>query len=143
MGLKHGENPAKIPCFGGAERCPDFRRVMRIIIDDGYAVARLHLKPAVHAAKPLKPACNEAGVHTHIASRSKSRRGVQHVVHARNVELEFLLAAAVKPENKSGTKAFNVHIGDADVGRSRSAVSDNTPLDLRNKGLNGRFIEAQ
>src|SRR5712692_1756043 len=142
MRLKDGKNPPKIRSFGRAEGCSNLSRVMGIIVDDSYAVVGFHLESANNAAKAFQSACNDAGFDSHITSRCKGGGGIQDIVHAGNIELKVLDGAAIKPEYESGTEAFNVHVGDADIGRSRSTVSDDSPLHLRNEGLNARLIEA-
>ena len=84
--LKDGKDAFEIAALRGAERRADLRRVMRIVVDDGDAVARFDLEPAVDALESFKAAAIDAGVDVHIARRGESGRSIQNVVHAGNTQ---------------------------------------------------------
>src|SRR5689334_2202324 len=126
MRLKHREDLMKITRFCRPERCADLRRMVGIIVDHGYAVARLHLEPAVDAAEGFKSTGNQACLQTDIPSRSKSGGGIQDVMYAGNVKLESLNAASIEPEGESGTKALRLNVGDSNIGRRGGPIRDDS-----------------
>ena len=97
MRLKDREDPLEVRGFRSAKRCSNFGGMMRVVIDDRDAVARLHLESPVDASKIFQGAGNGRRFDAaHVTHRCERSRGVQNVVHAGNVQLELLRRAAVE-----------------------------------------------
>src|SRR5437660_9638355 len=103
MRLKDRKDLVEISRFCCAKGCADLRRVMSVIVDDRYAVTRLHLESPVDAAETFEAARDERRLDSHIACRCECGRGVPHVVPAGHVQFDFLPAAAVELKREAST----------------------------------------
>src|SRR5438093_376812 len=77
MRLKDGEDSLEVGGFGGAKRCANFGGVMRVVVDDRDAVARLHLESPIDAAKIFEGGGNDGRFHSaHVGDSSRNERSL-------------------------------------------------------------------
>src|SRR5207247_1818172 len=143
MRLEDRKDAAEIAGLRRAQRGADLGWMMCVVVNDGDAVTRFDLEPPVDSAETLKRARNDARFNAHVPRGCERSSGIENVVHAGHVQLKVLRAAAIEPQRKRGTEAFEVDAGNANVGGSRRAVGDNAPLDQRDQRLHGRFVDAE
>ena len=95
MRLEDGDDAAESPAPGGGERRHDLARQMRIVIDEGHAVAlAAELKAPSHSAKARERLAHPASIGTPMQSRGGERPGgVLCVVRAWHRQLETSEAA--------------------------------------------------
>src|SRR5215469_7486520 len=81
MRLKYSKDTLEVAALCSAQRCGNLGRMMRVIVDDSYAGARLDLEPPVDPLETGKSRSDDARFDTHIAGSGKRRGGIQDVVH--------------------------------------------------------------
>src|SRR5215471_18965417 len=96
MRLKYREDPVEISAFRCAQRRANLRRMVRIVVNDGDAVARLDLKSTIDTMKTFQSGGDHMRFDAHVTGGRKSSSSIQNIVHARYFEPEFLGAAPVE-----------------------------------------------
>src|SRR5689334_15196725 len=133
MRLEHGENALEVRALGGAERSPDCRRVMSIIVYHRDAVARLDLESPIDPFETIESCSDGRRLDAHVAASGKRGRCVQNVVHAGNIQPELVSRPAVESYGKGGTEAIESDVGDTDICCCRGTVGDDPALNLWNQ----------
>src|SRR5262249_50083201 len=125
------------------ERRANLRRVVRVIVDNGDAVARLDLKSPIDAVEPLQRARDDIRLNPHVTSGRKRSSCIQDVVHPGNFEPDFLHTAAVESNSEYRAEPFVRECGNANVGGGGGAIRDDSTFDFRYECLHSRIVNAE
>src|ERR1700730_1008761 len=145
MRLEEHQQAVELADARGLQRSADFRRVMAIVVDHRDVVDHaLNVEASADTREFAEAFADQLCRNVQIERDSSGSGGVAHVVNAwRMEELEYAEVVAFVGQAKFTAEAFELDVGDDEIGLTRSAVGDDRALHVWNNGLHVGLVNAQ
>ena len=142
--LKDRHEPPVPAPLRGVQRCPDFGRMMAVVLDHHDVLDRgLELEPASRSGVALQGFQDERRGDVQVHAHGHGGHGVGDHVFARDMEPQLAEAPALVKQGGAARELVEGHVAGGDVGLSRESVCDQAALEHRDDALKVGVVQAE